>query len=146
MSKRKAAGIEPRGMVLKGDIIHPELRDGRPGRGGGMPPRWNDPAFQARTDEISADDRAWFAAHPGRRCRIRPARDGESPFGGSVANEHVIVLQIKPGTRFRHGVVLNELVPDEDAVLQRLLLDVRRDNPQLWRGLKKMLRHLERAP
>ena len=33
----------------------------------------------------------------------------------AVANEHVIVLQIKPGTRFRHGVVLNELIPDEDA-------------------------------
>jgi hypothetical protein len=57
------------------------------------------------------------------------------------------VLQIKPGTRFRHGVVLNELIPDEDAVLQRPLLQgVRRDNPQLWRGIKKMLRHPERAP
>ena len=57
------------------------------------------------------------------------------------------MLQIKPGTRFRHGVVLNELIPDEDAVLQRPLLQgVRRDNPQLWRGIKKMLRHPERAP
>jgi hypothetical protein len=157
MTKPKAAGVQPRGMVLTGDIVHPELRDGSarvsgylPGRDGGVPrpetmQRWNDPAFQTRSDEISADDRDWFAAHPGRRCRIRPARDGESPIAGVVANEHVIVLQIKPGTRFRYGTELNELVPDEDAVLQRLLLQgLRRDNPQLWRGIKKMLHHPER--
>jgi hypothetical protein len=32
MTKPKAAGVQPRGMVLKGDIVHPELRDGRWGR------------------------------------------------------------------------------------------------------------------
>jgi hypothetical protein len=30
MTKPKAARVEPRGMVLKGDRIHPELRDGGP--------------------------------------------------------------------------------------------------------------------
>jgi hypothetical protein len=30
MTKPKAAGVQPRGMVLKGDIVHPELRDGGP--------------------------------------------------------------------------------------------------------------------
>lgn len=111
--------------------------------------RWNDPTFQARSDEISAADRAWFAAHPTRRCRVRPVREGESPLGepvdGSTVNGHVIVLQIKPGVRFRCYIELHELLPDEDAVLQRLLLQtVRQDNPQLWRGIKKMLRHPER--
>ena len=89
MTKPKSGRDERRGRVLKGDTISPELRDGRSGYHpglGGMPPsdamrRWSNPAFQTRTDEISADDRAWFAAHPDRRCRIRPVRDGESPFG-----------------------------------------------------------------
>ncbi len=54
-------------------------------------------------------DRDWFAAHPGRRYRVRPVVLGEHGEGanGQPSPTHSIVEQVRPGVRRRVPVSLN---------------------------------------
>jgi hypothetical protein len=51
-----------------------------------------DPQWGEITERISNADRDWFAAHAGRRCRLRPMREEEQPLLDErrLLNPHVI--------------------------------------------------------
>jgi hypothetical protein len=103
-----------------------------------------DPVNAARVDEISDADRDWFLAHPGRRCRLRPIRRGESPPGYGDVSNHVIVLQLQPGFRVRCSVVLRDLIPEDDVMLYHTAIKLLQQEPAQWRAIKKMAREIAR--
>jgi len=51
-------------------------------------------------DNITVDDRNWFAAHPGEDWRVRPLLEGEVPEGYGKAR-WIVVHQLEPGYRLR---------------------------------------------
>jgi hypothetical protein len=55
-------------------------------------------------DAASDEDREWFAAHPGRKYRMREPLPFELP--GITPNDLVAVRQVKPGVRFRCALIL----------------------------------------
>jgi hypothetical protein len=76
-------------------------------------------ALNAQEAPWKADDAAWFAAHPDRTQRARPAAAGEWPQYVSTT----IVRQIAPGSRIKTGFSIPDddlPVPDEEAMLHGL--------------------------
>ncbi len=69
-------------------ITHCWMRDPMPG----PPPR-------DFLNSVTADDLKWFEDHPGENTRIRLA--GRNEFWPVTGVEHVAVLQVRPGHRFR---------------------------------------------
>ena len=64
------------------------------------------PEIVAAVDRISAEDRDWFALHPGVDSRVRPAAPYEFwPMFDSRDVEYVRVRQVRPGYRLRGPVL-----------------------------------------
>jgi hypothetical protein len=57
-------------------------------------------------DEEQEQDRRWFAANPGRRIYLRPARGWEKSEGDDMT----VVAQIRPGVRIRAPFRVNPLI------------------------------------
>ncbi len=72
----------------------------------------------------SDEDRRWFARHPRRSYRLRPAFADEAPDG--VTGGWTIVRQIAPGVRVRACVTLDHDDPDDgEANARRLFEQIR---------------------
>jgi hypothetical protein len=67
----------------------------------------------------SDDDRSWFACHPRRSYRLRPAFPDE--VADIVAGGWTIVRQIAPGVRVRACVILDHDDPDDGEANARRL-------------------------
>jgi hypothetical protein len=76
------------------------------------------------------DDRVWFKENPKRSHRIRMPFTGEfDELGAKVPAGHALIIlvrQVKPGTRTRHGFYLNaDLIPvPDDETIAHALFDV----------------------
>jgi len=69
----------------------------------------------------SDDDRCWFARHPRRSYRIRPAFPDE--VADTVTGGWTIVRQIAPGVRVRACVALDHDDPDDSEANARRLFE-----------------------
>jgi len=67
-------------------------------------------AHQRLIDATAAEDRAWFAAHPSERVRLRPMQPGEfaDERGVDLAEgfSHTAISLLAPGVRVRRPVNL----------------------------------------
>lgn len=68
---------------------------------------------RAAVDRATQDDRRWFAEHPGRSCRVRPAYPGEAPLHEAPPGHAwvVSVLLKAPGARLRRFEAVELPVP-----------------------------------
>ncbi len=74
------------------------------------------PEIAAAIDRVSADDRDWFALHPGEDQRTRPAAPNEFwPTFDSACVKYVIVKQVQPGFRLRFPILRINL-PERERV------------------------------
>ena len=91
------------------------------------------------------DDRQWFAAHPRRTHRIRPAYPAEqrSEHGGKPAT-HVVVRQVRPGARLRIGFAPPEPLPDVEE-LGHAAFDVLSECNATGRRIVPIAKFYERA-
>jgi hypothetical protein len=76
------------------------------------------------------DDRLWFEGNPKRSHRVRMPFTGEfDELGANAPAGHALIIlvrQVKPGTRARHGFYLNaDLIPvPNDEAIAHVLFDV----------------------
>jgi hypothetical protein len=71
--------------------------------------------------EAGADDRMWFATHPGRRYRFRPIIKSERLVLIAPHATHTLVEQIAPGIRLRLAYIWTpRWLPDDDTTLGAL--------------------------
>ena len=57
-------------------------------------------------DKASEKDRIWFEKHPGQTEYIRPPISGEFPPFPGLRIDAVQVVQIRPGARLRHPLLI----------------------------------------